>query len=797
MAAEHRLEFDAPAEAWTEALPLGNGRLGAMCFGGIGVDRFSINDDTAWSGSLARQYVGGAVSAEVARDALKRARSAVRAGDYPAADAAVRHLQQRYSQAFLPFARLEIEAQRSDGHAALSGPSIGYRRRLDLDRAIHRVSWQDGGCLVIRDAFVSAPHDVLVVRTRMSGSPKLDLVARFETPLRIISRRLINGALVWELQLPSDVAPTHEHVNPPISYSDGQHDAVRGVIAARWVHDGLATDSPNELRASGAGQVVLYLATATTFTALGKDPRGGVEEARARALDTLDRAIALGHATVAADHERDHRRLYDRVELKFEGRGNNGSTTPWRLARAFADRQHPLAGDPSLAALLFHYGRYLLISSSRPGTLPANLQGLWNDELPPPWSSNYTLNVNTEMNYWPAESTNLAECHEPLFELVEALVQPGTEMASRLYGAEGWAAHHNSDAWAFVSPVGRGEGNPAWAFWPMAGLWLVRHFWEHLDHGASDKFAERAWPTVRGAVEFALRWAEWQPDGSFATPLATSPENEFDAPTGGTAAVARASTMDVELMRDAFSIIGRLARRLGREDDAVSRAAADALPRLPRLPITEEGTICDWLDDLVAHDPHHRHLSPLYGLYPGDHSLDDRELAAARATLDARGDDSSGWSLVWKMCLRARLGQPEKVADLLALVFRDADAAHRAWAGGLYPNLFAAHPPFQIDGNLGYVAGIVECLVQSHDGRITLLPSLPAILGSGSVRGLVVRPGVEIEMKWCDGALASTTLTSHDTTTLVVRYRGIEVRVDARANEPVALSTNDFTERIA
>jgi alpha-L-fucosidase 2 len=763
-----------------------------MCFGGTALDRFSINDDTAWSGSPARQFAGGAVSSATAREALRAARAAVLSGDYAAADAAVRRLQQRYTQAYLPYATLEIAIHATGASGPLSGSTSRYRRSLDLHRAVHRVSWEEDGRQVDREAFVSVPHDVMVVITRLGVSREFDLVARFDTQLRVIARHLLGETMLWELQLPSDVAPNHEDVDEPVTYSDRPDDSLRGVIAARWVHDGFGTESPAELRATAPSEAVLYLATATTFNAIGVAPGAELDGALARAIESLERAIAMSPATLIAEHVRDHRRLYDRVELRLAGRRKRGTTTA-RLARAFADRRHPLAADPSLAALLFHYGRYLLISSSRPGTLPATLQGIWNDQIPPPWSCNYTLNVNTEMNYWPAESANLAECHEPLFALAEALVRPGAEMASRLYGARGWAAHHNSDAWAFTSPVGMGTGNPAWAFWPMAGLWLVRHFWEHVDHGASDEFAERAWPIVRGAVEFALDWAVCQPDGTFATLLSTSPENEFDLPAGGTAAVARTSTMDVELLRDSFTIMGRLARRLGREDDPVAGAAAQALTRVTHLPIAGDGTICDWFDDLVAHDPHHRHLSPLYGLYPGDHCLDGRELEAASATLDARGDESSGWSLAWKICLRARLGQPEKVADLLALVFRDATTTRGPWTGGLYTNLFAAHPPFQIDCNLGYVAGIVECLVQSHSGKITLLPALPDLLGTGSVRGLVVRPGVDVDLSWREGSLVAASLTSRRPLSLCVRYRGVERYLDTRPGRAVALDPADFS----
>ena len=796
MSGEHVLESDGPADAWTAALPLGNGHLGAMCFGGTEVDRFSINDDTAWSGSPANQYEHGAVSAKNARATLEQARRAVRAGDHRAADAAVRRLQQRYSQAYMPFADLALTLRSNPGVDACFGPVSEYRRRLDLRRAVHSVSWRREGLSIERTTIVSRPHDILAIRTRVASSGVVDLTAELSSQVRVLETSIIGGALVLELQFPADVAPTHERVDMPISYADDPLAAVRGIIAARWVHDGVVVDAVDGFRACAVRDVVLYVATATTFTAIGSMPDRTLDEARRHVLGTLERAVKAGYQTVASDHQRDHQGLYGRVDLRFGGPRGDEMTTSARLARAFAHERHPLAAEPKLAATLFNFGRYLLITGSRPGTLPANLQGIWNDRLQPPWSSNYTLNINTQMNYWPAEAVDLAECHEPLFALTEALARPGSEMATRLYAAPGWAAHHNSDAWAFVSPVGMGRGNPAWAFWPMAGLWLVRHFGEHLAHGAPDTFAERAWPIVHGAVAFALAWADDLPDGSLAPLLSTSPEAEFALSGGGTAAVATASTMDVELMRDAFSIFLRLARQLGRDGDPLTRAAAVAMARLPRRPITGDGVIGEWADGLVAADPHHRHLSMLYGLYPGEREFDERERAAARASLDRRGDDSTGWSLAWKMCLRARLGQSDKVEDLLALVFRDAEQSHGSWAGGLYPNLFSAHPPFQIDGNLGYVAAVVECLVQSHDGRITLLPAVPPVLGTGSVTGLVARPGVKVAIRWRRGRLVSARITSRCPVSIVVRYRGVEVRIRATSQQPVVLGPADFPRRV-
>jgi alpha-L-fucosidase 2 len=463
--------------------------------------------------------------------------------------------------------------------------------------------------------------------------------------------------------------------------------------------------------------------------------------------------------------------------------------------------------------LLFNYGRYLLISSSRPGGTPANLQGIWNEKLIAPWSSNFTTNINLQMNYWGAETTALAECVEPLFGLVDALQRTGAATAREYYGARGWAVHHNSDVWGYSRPVGHGRHSPEWSYWPMAGAWLVRHLWEHLQFGGDQGFAlHRAWPAIRGQAEFLLDLLVRFPDGSLGTSPSTSPENSFsvpsdsainpasqqlgDRPGGARAATATSSTMDLTLCRDVFTMLIELAKSLGKQEDAVVQEAKAALPRLPKPSPGRNGRLREWLEDPPEWEEHHRHVSHLYLAFPGDYPLDPELEEAVRASLDGRGDDSTGWSLAWKTALRARLKQPEKVGDLLRLFFRKVSykAAKGQGVdqhGGLYPNLFAAHPPFQIDGNLGYVGALAESLVQSHRGEIELLPALPAELADGEVSGLRARPGVAVSMTWTDGLLDKASFTSPTARTIRVRYRSNvqEVRLEADREEAVDAST--------
>ena len=428
--------------------------------------------------------------------------------------------------------------------------------------------------------------------------------------------------------------------------------------------------------------------------------------------------------------------------------------------------------------MLFDYGRYLLISSSRPGGLPATLQGIWNDQMQPPWSSNYTTNINLQMNYWGVDVTNLPETAEPLFDLIEALSLSGRETATRLYGARGWTLHHNSDAWGFTAPAGAGAGDPSWAFWPMAGPWLIRHLLEREAFGGKPVLATRFWPVLRGAAEFALDWMVQLPDGGWATSPSTSPENTYLSTDGRAASLGTSSTMDLSLLRELFeTVLSTAASRdqaPGPADAEFLREVAERLAALPiSPPIGVERGVREWADGAIAVDPHHRHLSLLYSLYPGSANFDDASRLAAEQTLEDRGDDSTGWSLCWKLALWARLGRSDKVSDLLRLSLRPAGVSDGPFSGGLYPNLFAAHPPFQIDGNLGFVAALSEALLQSHAGEIELLPALPIELAEGHVTGLVARPGVLVDMNWSAGILTDAWLRSRGAAVqTTVRYRG-------------------------
>ena len=817
MNTEHTLVYDAPAAHWLEALPLGNGRLGAMVFGGRALPegaaggarehRFQLNDGSAWSGSPHSQNLEPHFSRERADGILAETRRLIRDGDYASAHEALKELQHRHSQSYLPFADLYLNIGLSGGQGSPAAANhAGYSRSLDLARAVNSTRYEVDGRSVTVEAFASHDPSVLVISVETDAPQGLDLNLRLDSQLRILHRSGSPALAALELKMPADVAPSHD--GGRVEYSDHDSFSLQGAVVAAWEHNGTeAAADDGALAATGVRHAVIHVTTETTFMGLGQRPEGTASDAVAAARETLDAATAAGRDELLARHEESHGRLYDSSRLSLDAPAWTGTNTGHRLLAANAHPDGPLAADPGLAVLLFNYGRYLLISSSRTGTpgsrkgtawrgTPANLQGIWNGKLPAPWSSNFTTNINLQMNYWGAEPTGLAECAEPLFALIEAMQETGAATAKEYYGARGWAVHHNSDIWGYSKPVGHGAHSPEWSFWPVAGLWLVRHLWEHLRFGTLDnakdgaeaggRFAsDTAWPAIRSAAEFALDLLLEFPDGTLGTSPSTSPENSFTAPLpdGGTgrAAAAESSTLDLTLIRDVFLMLGSLARDLGLETDPVVAEAQAALPRLSEPAPGRGGRLREWLADPEEWEPEHRHVSHLYLAYPGDTPLTPVLEAAVATSLDGRGDESTGWSLTWKILLRARLRQPGKVSDLLRLYFRDMATDRGSQSGGLYPNLFGAHPPFQIDGNLGFVAGLAECLVQSHrtsDGvpEIELLPALPRELPDGAAHRLRARPGVEVDLEWKDGRLAGATFTSPKARNVAIRHGdGVQV----------------------
>lgn len=755
-----RIEAKGPAREWLEAFPLGNGRMGAMCWGGHPT-RIDLNEETVWSGNPASQAAHRRRDAGEAASLIAAARAAVLNGRTNDAEDALRAAQAGHAQAFLPVGSVLIETGAND-----TGP---VERQLSLAEAVCTQS--TGG--IGSETFVSAPHDVLV--HRVTGlAPGTEPIFTFDSPLLEVSREESDGELLRELRAPVDVAPGHEPDLPGAIWPDDGEESVTVVVCVETHHAG--------------DELLVVVAIETTAPGAGETHFASVPEVIHRARAKARAGLAEPYESLRAAHVAAHEELFGRVEL-VSGAGARLEETARRLDRARGDRQATALADPDLVPLLFDYGRYLLIASSRePGRLPATLQGLWNAEMRPPWNSAYTVNINTQMNYWAAEPTNLPELTTPLFHLIGAMARSGEDTARRL-GTSGWAAHHNSDAWGHSDAVGEGHGDPKWAFWPMAGVWLARHLSDHVAFGAAplDFDGSTADPLRRGAAEFVLGWLVDLPGGQLGTAPSTSPENTYVDASGRTAAVGCTSTMDLALTREILGSVSRKTDELGNR----ARAALDRLPELSDR-VTPEG-VWEWDRPVTEVDPQHRHLSHLYPLFPGQEADEEFERAAA-ASLDRRGADSTGWSLAWKMALWSRLRRADRVDDLIELFFRDARRQDGQWAGGLYPNLFAAHPPFQIDGNLGFTAALAEGLLQSHRGEIELLPALPAALTTGAVRGLVARPGVIVDIRWSNSQLETARLRArpgHDGA-MRVRWRNRVVGVAVTAARATTITTGTF-----
>jgi alpha-L-fucosidase 2 len=709
-----KLWYDRPAESWNEALPMGNGRMGAMVFGGVTEDRIQFNEETLWTGAPHDYAHEGAVNY------LEPIRELLREGNQEEA-------QQLAMKEFMSVPLRQKEYQ-PFGDVFLYFPEhnnyTDYRRELDISKAICRTAYRVGRVQYTREILASHPAQLIVMQLEADQKGRLDFALTLASAHEEGTLENLDGKQILH-----------------VSVKDG---ALKGTAGIRVETDGQLSTDGDLISIRGASSATLFLSAATNFVSY-QDVSADPDE---RMESSLKRSAGKSFQEIKEEHVLDYRELFDRFALDLGSNGRDSLPTNARLL-AFAE----VPEDPSLIALYTQYGRYLMIAASREGTGPSNLQGIWNQDLEPAWGSKYTTNINTEMNYWPAEVTNLSECHEPLFKLVEECAETGARVAREHYGADGWVLHHNTDLWRGTAPINHSNHG----IWISGSGWLSHHLWEHfLFTRDLDFLRQRAYPVMKEAARFYSQFLVEDPGtGWLISTPSNSPEN------GGLVA---GPTMDHQIIRSLYLACIEAAELLNEEDELIS-LLQDQAGRIAPNQVGQYGQLQEWLEDVDDPNNKHRHVSHLWGMHPGkdiNWEGSPELMEAARQSLIFRGDEGTGWSLAWKINFWARLLDGDHAYELIKMQFRlvSDENTNYMGGGGSYPNLFDAHPPFQIDGNFGAPAGIVEMLIQSHLNRIDLLPALPSALSRGGIKGVCARGGFELSFSWEEGILQQVEVLS-------------------------------------
>jgi len=761
---ELKLWYGEPAARWEEALPLGNGRIGAMVYGGVNEEKICFNEDTLWSGYLRDKDEPGRYVY------FRKARELAREHRYKEAQQLLEeNFTGKFTESYMPMGDMRLKMRHGEGG--------DYRRELDLRTGVHRVCYEADGCAYTRTTFLSCPAQVFVMCLQSGQKGGLSFSLSFDSQVKYTVRSRESDLEIRGL-CPSHADPHYLGKPDAIYYSDKKEET--GIRYFSLIHvetaDGKTESADGEIRVTGATQAVIYLGVRTNFAGCGVCTELAGKPCEEPCRKDVEAAVKKGFDELLKEHEKDFSSYFDRVSL-YLGEDEKAGLSTYERLRDFRETGE----DHVLPVYLFQFGRYLTISASRPGSQAMNLQGIWNDSVMPPWSSNYTVNINTEMNYWPVFSCNLAEMNEPLVDLIREICVKGKRTAAAYYQAPGFVSHHNTDLWRSANPVGeKRRGCGCWAYWPMSSGWLCEHLYTQYEYTLDREFLDKtAYPIMKEAALFYLALLE-EDDGFLTFGPSTSPENSF-LWEGEPVAVSRTNAMTVTIIRELFENCRKAGEILEIQDEFQEKLE-EALGRLEPLRIGEDGRLLEWNEELEEAEPEHRHLSHLYGLFPAGLVTPEKtpELAnACRKSLLARGFGGTGWSLGWKVNLWARLGDGNNALRLIRNQLHLAEGNE----AGTCPNFLGSCPPFQIDGNFGVTSGIAEMLLQSRNGQLFLLPALPEEWSEGSVTGLRAKGGIEVDMLWKQGRLMTAELRFSQDVTVELHYGAESVRVEGKAGD--------------